>query len=276
MNKNQAANLQKAFHIYRNTISGTLNNTTFYRSFLQLSVERYQQQEYQPEQVFSSVFHAYNISPKDLDGHSRMYIESDHFNTRDLQHSSYAFIASFQTLALLKIYNAIEIFLYQAIQIKFFPQLKSPTGSRINTGKLTQAIEKSLQDLGISVDNRNNRHLLAFLKAMSSEINWFLAQKIRIDLSPDYETFFDLVSILRNLIGHHGTIVSDDTRNEIFSKAKDVFQRHFLLVRDENGYHNLSPNVDQFSNFISFYNEFTMNVVKFIFNHDDLDLFEMY
>ncbi|WP_231490339.1 hypothetical protein [Pedobacter sp. Leaf170] len=276
MNTTQTADLRKAFLIYKNTVTSTLNNTTFYRSFLQLSVERYQQQEYQPDQIFSSVFHAYNISSNQGDGYSRMYIESDHFYTHELQESSIAFIASYQILSLLKIYNAMEIFVFQAIQIRFFPELKSPTGSRINTYKLTRAIEKSLTNLGVEFDTKNNRYLLSFLKAMSPEITWFLAEKVRIDLTPTYETFFDLVSILRNLVGHHGTIVSTDTKNEILSKAKDVFQRHFSLIRDQDGYENLQPKVDQFSNFISFYNELTVNIVKFIFGYEDLDLFDMY
>lgn len=276
MTPSELENLDKAFLIYKDTVSKAINDLTFYRSFLKLSIDRYLSQEYQPEHIYSSVFHAYNILPETGDGWGRMYKDADHFVTLDLHKNSDSFMCSIANQSLLGIYNAMEVFFFQAIKIRYFPNLKNPTGSRQATNSIIKAIENDLKSVDQKIDSRNNKHILSFLRKQSNEVDWFLNQKVRIDLSTDWNSFFELTSILRNLVGHHGTIVSIDTKNEIYSKAKDVFSRHFDLISDQNGYLNLLPKIDQFSNFISFYNDFTMNTVKFIFGYNDFEAFDMF
>ena len=276
MTPSDLEDLRQASLIYMNTVSKTNNDLNFYRSFLKHSIDRYLSQEYQPEQIYSAVFHAYNISPETGDGWGRMHKDIDHVLTIDLHASSEAFMCSIANQSLLRIYNAMEVFFFEAIKIRYFPNLKNPTGSRKASSAVTTAIIEDLKSIDKRIDSRNNMHILSFLRKKSAELDWFLNQKMRIDLDTDWNNFFELTSILRNLVGHHGTIVSSDTKNEIHSKAKDVFARHFDLIKDQNGYLNLLPKIDQFSNFISFYNDFTMNIVKFIFGYEDLEIFDMF
>jgi hypothetical protein len=125
------------------------------------------------------------------------------------------------------------------------------------------------------VDTKNNRHIIQFFKHQSTDITSFLTLPIRIDFTTSWENFFELVSTLRNVIAHQGTIVSADTHNEIKSKAKDIFEKYFNLPKDDNGYMNLHPIADQFLNFTCLYNDFAVNVVKFMYKKSDFTIFKM-
>jgi hypothetical protein len=72
------------------------------------------------------------------------------------------------------------------------------------------------------------------------------------------------------MVAHHGTILTPDAYNEIKSKARDIFDRHFELLKDKSGYNNLRPKPDQFLDLISLFNDFTVNVIKLLYNQSDL------
>lgn len=91
----------------------------------------------------------------------------------------------------------------------------------------------------------------------------------------DWGNFFELISILRNVIAHQGTILSLDTQNQIKSKSNDIFLKHFALAKDDNDNMKLYPILDQFLNLISLCNNFAVNMVKLIYKENDLTMFKM-
>lgn len=264
-----------SFEIYKNTVFGVDADLRFWQSFLKLSIDEYKNKSSRPDEVFSAIFPAYNINPITNDGLLKTHKKVYSIKTLDLDKHSKIFFAWVMNLSILKTYNALEIFLLQAIHFKYFPAHKNPINNKKAVEQINREIKSYLTTQNINVDSKNNRDIIQFLKKQSTDISSFLQLPIRIDLTTNWENFFELISILRNVIAHQGTIVSADTHNEIKSKGKDIFQRHFTLHQDENNYMNLLPIDEQFLNFIFLFNDFAVNCVKLMFNETDLKIFKM-
>jgi hypothetical protein len=175
-------------------------------------------------------------------------------------------------LSILKAYNLCEILLFRSIQLLFFPSLNNPIESRKYTNAINTEIKKNLP----KPDSTNNRHIIEFLKLKVQKFDTFSDQKIRIDLTTNWASFFEMFSILRHIITHQGSIVDINTHNQIKSKAKDIFERHFDLFENNLGFKILNPlEGDLFSDFINLINDFSLNTVKFIFNETDLSFLDM-
>ncbi|MEB0277193.1 hypothetical protein [Mucilaginibacter sp. 10B2] len=98
---------------------------------------------------------------------------------------------------------------------------------------------------------------------------------LNIDLATTWGNFFEMISVLRNIIAHQGTIINNDTLNEIKSKAKDIFLRHFEVVKDEFKDNHLQPKEIEFSDFINIVNTFALNTVKFTASKSDFGFLNM-
>jgi hypothetical protein len=261
---------QKAFDIYKNTVFKVDTDLRFWQSFIKLSIKDYQSKPSSPEVVFEAIFHAYNINPKTNSGLLKTVKTVFSRKTIDLESQSHDFFIWIMILSLLKTYNALEILLLQAIQGKYFPALNDPILSKKACDEIHRETKNNLISNGIKPDPKNNRHIIDFLTIKSCDINSFLLLPIRTDLTTNWKQFFELISILRNVVAHHGTIISSDTYNSINSMAKDVFERHFIVDKDLLSYNILKPKQEQFLNFLNFYNDFSVNILKLIFNQNDL------
>lgn len=264
-----------AFEIYKDAVFGVDADLRFWQSFLKLSIDEYKNKSSRPDEVFSAIFPAYDIDPSTNAGRLKTHKKVLSIKTLDLDKHSQDFFAWVTNLSILKTYNALEVFLLQAIHLKYFPNHKNPIEGKKAVEQINREIKVYLTTQNINSDTKNNRHIIQFLKQQATDITSFLKLPIRIDLTTNWENFFELISILRNVIAHQGTIVSADTHNEIKSKAKDIFQRHFALSKDDNDYMNLHPLADQFLNFTSLYNDFAVNTVKLMYNENDLTMFKM-
>lgn len=264
-----------AFEKYKATVFSVDADLRFWQSFLKLSIDEYKNKSSRPEEVFSAIFPAYNINPDTNSGLLKTHKKVLSIKTLDLDKHSQDFFAWVTNLSILKTYNALEVFLLQAIHFRHFPNFTNRIDSKRSVEQINREIKAYLTAQNVNADTKNNRHLIQFLKHQSTDISSFLKLPIRIDLTTNWENFFELVSILRNVIAHQGTIVSSDTHNEIKSKAKDIFQRHFILPKDGNDYMNLRPLADQFLNFTALYNDFVLNTVKLMFNETDFKIFDM-
>jgi len=275
MGNNSNQDILTIFEIYRNTILSVDSDLRFWQSFLKLSIEDYRKKEFQPEELYSAIFVAYNIEPTTSNGWLKASTKALSIKSKDLEIHSKDFFSWVMNLSILKAYNSLEVFFIQSIHLAYFSTQKSPLNDKKATEKIHQEIKAYLTTSGINADTKNNRHIIQFLKQKSANIKSFLNQPQRIDLTTTWENFFELISILRNVIAHQGTVVSDDTLNEIKSKAKDVFQRHFALSPNPLNFKNLRPIDDQFLNLIFLMNDFAVNTVKLMFDKNDLSMFEM-
>ena len=275
MDETSKKRLFEAFEAYRGTVFGVDVDLRFWQSIVKDLIGEYQLSGAPTSMLFSAVFHAYNLDP--FSNHGYLKTQEDAFSILkgDLENHRKAFFAWVTNLSILKIYNALEIFLIQAIHLRYFPNHDSPIGNKDATGNLNKEIKAFLTTQSIKVDTKNNRHLICFLRNRSVEIASFLEFPIRVDLKTSWQDFFELVSILRNVIAHQGTIVGKNTHNEIKSRGRDIFHRHFVLSKGSNGYLNLVPIEESFSNFIIILNDFAVNCVKLMFNEKDLSIFDL-
>ncbi|QDW26784.1 hypothetical protein FFJ24_018915 [Pedobacter sp. KBS0701] len=273
--KNNENEILKAFEIYKNIVFATGVDLSFWKSFMELSINEYKKGNAQSAELFTAGFFVYNLSPINNQGSLKSHEAIRSIGSNELEKYKSDFFSWISNLVILKTYNALEIFILQAIHIKYFSSDKDLIGSKKVVDDVNNEIKTYLKEIGANLDTKNNRHIIQFLKAKSTTISSFLDIPVRIDLNTNWENLFELISILRNVIAHQGTVISSDTHNEIKSKAKDIFQHHFTLVKDENDYINLHPNNEQFSNFLSLFNDLSLNIVKFMFDKEDLKFIGM-
>lgn len=274
VNNKTKQDILTAFEIYKDIVFEVDADLRFWQSFLKFSIDEYKNKNSRPDDAFSAIFIAYNVNPNSTSDLLKTYEKFHTLKTLDLDKHSLDFFNWVTNLSILKMYNALEIFLLQAIRLRFFPDHKNPIVSKKAVEQINKEIKSFLTSQNIGIDTKNNRHIIHFLKQNSTEITSFLKLPIRNDLTTSWENFFELVSILRHVIAHQGTILSTETHNEIKSKARDVFQQHFIN-KDNNNYMKLQPNVVNFSNFNLFCNTFVVNVVKLMYNQNDLKMFNM-
>lgn len=268
-----STDIQKTFNFYRNSLFSISNDIQFWKSFLEKAIEKYNEaNECGHRKIFESIFNVYDIPFDSLNGVLKTYNETFEISPNSLQDYRKKFFNFVMNFSILKAYNASELLLLGSIQLAFFPTLESPFKNRKHADKIHKEIKNNLTN----ADTTNNRHLIQFLKAKCSKFDTFSDQLVRIDLKTNWINFFEMLSILRNVIAHHGTIVNVDTLNQIKSKAKDIFERHFDLCDDENAYAILHPKEgDSFLNFINLINDFSLNTSKFVFDKYDLSFLDM-
>lgn len=267
--------IQKAFDNYKSAIFTVDNDLQFWKSFLSLSIKNYQNQDSISKDVRTSVFAVYDIDFSTNEGYLKLHEEITHIKTADLEEHRILFFIWVMNLSLLKCYNAMETFLFLGIWINFFPSLNNPTESKKSADRLQKEIKDNLLKNNLNADTKNNRHLIEFLKSNSVEFNQFSQNKIRIDLTTIWVNYFELLSILRNIIAHQGTFVNNDTLNEIKSKSRDIFERHFDIKIDINNEKHLQPKENNFRDLIGLVNDFVVNTIKFISKENNLSFLKL-
>ena len=247
----------------------------FWNRFLKSSITKYQETETKPREILTSLFGSYDIDLSSNSGFLKVYDKPKSINTEDLQEIRENFFSWVINCSIVKTYIAVESAFMKVIWIKYFAELENPLDSKKKFDKLTKSIISSLKEAGIKRDTKNNRHIVEFLKWKSKDYNKFLVQPIRIDLTTNWSNFFELLSILRNIVSHIGSKVSMDLLNEIKGSAKDIFERHFTIDQDNFGFKHFHANQEQFGNFLNLVNDYTLNSLKIILNEKDFNFLKM-
>lgn len=247
----------------------------FWESFLNISIKDYQNQDNLHGNIYSAVFTTYDIDINTDKALLKSYQDITFIKKLDLEEHKTQFIKWILNLCLIKSYNALEILLLQSIWLEYFPNLKNPSNSKKNITRLLKAIKDELVSLNIEYDKTNNRYLIEFLKVKSPNFAKFSQKAIRIDLSTTWLDYFELISILRHVVAHQSSTLNIDTQNEIKSRSKDIFERHFTLRNTLNGDKQFQVNENIFRDFLNYTSEFAANSLKFIFNENDLNFIKL-
>lgn len=226
-----------------------------------------------PQTFFSSIFTVYDIDSGSNNGLLNIYSnESKQISTHNINDQKEDFLRWVRCLSILRIYNAIEIFVLSSIYDHYFKGEISFENYRNKSYLITEEIRKYfvVNNLG-KFDTTNNKHLIKFLSHKEPELKIFFSQKVRVDLNTDWQQFFELLSLLRNVVAHNSMLLTKDALNQIKSQAKDIYERHFSndIVVDELIL--LNPHEAKFSNLLSMVNDFTLNTVKLIKGEPNLN-----
>ncbi len=267
--------LRKSYAEYIEVMFQVGVDLQFWNGFLKNSIVKYQKYETLPRKIYSSLFSAYEIDLSSNNGFLKIYNESKSVNTVELQEIREKFFSWVINCSIVRIYIAIETAFIQTIWVTYFAELNNPLDSKHNLERLSNGIKNSLKEAGKKNDTKNNRHIIEFLELKSTDYKRFIKQPIRTDLKTDWSQFFELLSILRNIVSHTGTKVSDDLLNEIKGNAKDIFERYFNLVKDKHGFNHINANQEQFGNFLNLTNDYTLNSLKIIRNEKDFNFLKM-
>lgn len=263
------SNTKIIFNIYKKSIFEIENDLRFWKRFLTASIKTYEEND--ERTIHQAIFTAYDHEFQKIGGKLKRAEEVYETKTTDLAKRRNEFFIWVMNLSILKAYNSIEILLLQLIQLRYFDVLEDPINGKSQTDKVTSKICEVLKQNGIRPEKRNNRYLIDFLAMKSQKLNSFFELPMNVDLKTKWAGFFNFVSILRNVVAHCGMILHLDVKNEIKSVAKDIFERYFETSVGDEGLPKLSPRVEEFGNFINYLNSFSVSVLKFAFDQDNLN-----
>jgi len=237
----------------------------FWKHFLSTSIKNYKLENPENRWINEAGFSLYNLQPDGQNTWLHVSTQTSSIEVNDLDKHSDNFFIWVMNLSIIRIYNSAELLLLQAIQLKYFPNLKPIDNNKKNANKIISEIKNQFITAGKSYDTTNNRYLIEFLKTKSVDFENFLKVEINVDWSTTWDGFYELFSILRNVITHHAMIITPDTRNNINSVAKDAFNYYFIQPLSTTDIDILKPkNEHNFLFFVSHVNDFVANTVKFI------------
>jgi hypothetical protein len=266
------SNYRTFFTHYQDTVHQLDTDIRFWKHFLTISIDRYKEDNPTNTWIHQSGFSIYDISPDGLTSwlHSSskvLTIEID-----DLTEQSNNFFAWVMNVSIIRIYNSLELLLLQTIQFKYFPLLDNPIKGKKFANKIVSEIKNYLKAKSLNADTVNNRHLIQFLKSNSALCKQFMEVPVNhVNWKTNWEKFFELLSILRNIITHDGMIVSKNTHNTIKSIAADIFVHFFEPITGKEDLEILKVKNEQyFLNFVTLINDLAGNLVKFVAEEPDL------
>ena len=260
--------IKQIFTDYKNSIFSIQNDLEFWRGFLDRAIKDYPLTD---NSIYSSLFHAYDYDYSTNSGYLCLDKEAFKIQVPDLNNKREEFFGWIMNLSVLRAYNSIEILLLRSIQKSYYPTMEDPITGKKQTDLVQNEIKKYLKSNSLKISTKNNEHILEFLKHKEPKIKTFVNHYLNVDLKTNWENFFRLLSLLRNIIVHHGMIIQPDIHNVIKSKAKDVFQRFFSLKESSDGHSILFPTEKDFRNLITYINSLTLTLYKLIFGENSYD-----
>jgi len=163
---------------------------------------------------------------------------------------------------IVKYYNAVERLIILAIRDVYYRNL--PVNKSLHKN-----IDNEITSLGFKYKT-NNKHILKFL-SRSVDCKDFLNQKINIDQKISWSSFFNLFSMLRNNIAHNGGYIGADIRNKFNGICKNIISEYFIIESDKL----MAKDNIQFLNFFERCDWFVVNLVKFIYQEENLKFLGM-
>jgi hypothetical protein len=267
---------QAAFKRYKDVIFNVDVDLNFWSDFLKNATVKYQERPDYQEEIYSAGFAVYDWDIANKNGLLKMSPYTRSLMKNELESERLTFFYWIRNLALLKSYNALELLIIQSLWISHFPHGKNPIINKKSSDILQKEIKELLILNGISNDTKNNRHLIEAIKLLSPQYSSFLGMAMNIDVKTTWGGFFEMLSVLRNIIAHQGTVINNDTINELRSKAGDIFKGYFSIHIDEFKIKHLKPKENNFSNFINLINSFALNTIKIIASEPNFNFIEMY
>jgi hypothetical protein len=254
------------FDEYIKSVSQIGVDIRFWKHFLTMSIDKYKIENPVNRWISQSGFALYNIPSDGSSGWLHTSNETFTIEIDDLTSHNNNFFIWIMNLSLIRMYNTVEFLLLQSIRDKYFHALADPIKGKRETNKVIEEIKMYLKNNGQVVDTKNNRYIISFLKLNSVEIKSFYSNRVNsVNWETNWESFYELFSILRNVITHHAMLISQSIRNEINSIAGDIFIHYFEQPIDNKITEILKPKDEQyFLNFINNINDFAGNTVKFI------------
>lgn len=266
---NNHTDIQSVFDEYRSAMQRIDVDIKFWSRFLELSINTYQEKNSRDSEIFSGVFHVYDLDSASAHGFLKTSQDSFSIAVSDLDREKEIFFTWIINSSLLSAYNAMEILLLRAIWLRFFPTLTDPTTNKRAANKLQTEIDTHLHSRSIAVVTKNNKYIYDFLEDKCPDLAEFGLQLVRIDQKTTWSSFYKLISILRNIMAHTRAEISDDLHNEIKSIANDTFELYFSAAKDSKGKKRLVPVQANYENFLNMINDLSINIIKFINEKND-------
>ena len=271
-------NYKNYFDDYIKCVLQVQDDIRFWKHFLTISIDKYKADNPINRWISQSGFSLYNIPSDGKDIWLNCSDETFTIEIDDLTHHSNNFFNWVMSLSLIRMYNAVELLLLRAIQNKYFPALRDPIVGKKETNKVIAEIKNYLKNNNQDIDAKNNRHIILFLKFNSVEITSLYNNSVNcVNWKTSWENFYELFSVLRNIIAHHGMMISQGVRNEINSIAGDIFNHYFEQPINKKNDEILKIKDEQyFLNFINHIHDFAGNTVKFVAGENDLKFIGLY
>jgi hypothetical protein len=272
MQASKQSHIDTIFEQFRQAIGSVEWMVQFWGNFLKHSLDEYLARE-KSRTVFEAIFTAYNI-PVSGGQHSWLWsAPRDPFSlgTDEMEGYRKQFFQMAMNLGYVKAYNTLEILLFQATLVAYFPNnilRKGKDSTKLSDGLIKKAFREN-SSIG-SLETKNNRHLISYLKYQSPDYTMFMQQAVRTDLKTNWDQFFEMMAIIRSVNVHHGGLMTRDVLNELQSFAKDVFLRFFDFSEGDDAFLILQPKEgDPFLNVITLFKDLAVNSMKFIFGEAD-------
>ncbi len=238
---------------------------TIWKSIVDTAILQYQKQGVKDvkNELCSMLFSAYNLNAKT--GKDFLYIYPRNIPLQ--QDSFFRWVAN---LAILRVYNSIEILLYSVIMEEYMRKKYSLANAKEDELVIKFEIRKYLKKN--KVEQLEERYIIQYLYRKSPEVNDFVREKMRVDLDTTWLNFFEFISMLRNLVAHNAMVVNPSNMTQIEKIAGDVYYRYFsneILLEGNEEQIILNPKSDYFDTFLGFMNDFALNMVKCIKKQQD-------
>lgn len=284
--KNDTFDINDAFNSFLNDVYRTLDDYTLFTSILYNTIESIQNTS--ERSLYSSGLIVRNINSKSGNITDVNSLRSRDIDTLNIQDSYTHYNTILTTLILLKMYNSLEIFLFQSIWVKHYSAIfKNPSFSKNESDKLINAMKT---ECGCK-DTKNNKFLIEYIKYKHPSYVNFLklkASKGFKKANENFENFFDFFSTIRNTIAHNSSLINKDIINgfrghffkhffQTSTIASDII--HYNPKEFESKKINIKNNSLVFNfkeptlinDFTQIVLDFAVNTIKEISNEDNLD-----
>jgi hypothetical protein len=158
-------NLRNAFTDYKSSVWSIDVDLHYWQSFLKWAIAEYQKIGNLPEIIFEAGYFVYDIDHSSQAG----FLKSDYnvnliIKRSELDFHRAEFINWVMNFAIVRAYNAIELFFLQLINIHFFKNQKNKYLNKKDIDKIQNQIKIFLTANNICYDTKNNRHIIQFFK----------------------------------------------------------------------------------------------------------------
>lgn len=243
----------------------------YWQYFLTLSIDQYNKIFPERRQLSESGFYVYDIN---LETNEFCLVGDNEtsflFNT-DMNVESQKFFTWVTNLALSRLYNILERALLRIIGYKFLLRKPSEGFDKQVSDKVLSCVYHWLKEKNYKIDKRNNRHVISFLKYRCVYFNIFLRTNHTFGVEGNMESFFEFLSILRNIVVHNAMHLNKEAVSRLMSIDPNLFQA-FFDQKIEKGTELLKFKTPElFLSFQSKINMFLVNTIKSVAGEDDLE-----
>lgn len=255
-----------------NEINQTENDLYFWKTQLEKRVESLVGKN--PDgRAFQSSFTVYDMQLEG--GDSKLFAfeqGKEDWMIADLEDRKEMFFRWIHCLALMRLYNTMEVLITDAIIAQYCPEINEIKSRKKKAESLKQKVRQILDKESIKFDSKDNGHLITFLETRNSRVKKFLDQPSLSGVKDSWRSFFLLASKLRHLVAHNAMQIDLAGVNTLKSSSKELYEKYFSANGiEENELNYLAPKEQSFLHFLKLYNIFGLNMVKFIQGNDSFD-----